>query len=97
MAKIRPVYEAKEHTLGAPSAEIPISEAIALFELRPTDFISDLPRTPRGGNVDRDLNLVGSKHVVAETERSEGRQANSKSDIYSSRTVLDRSVRRRAQ
>jgi hypothetical protein len=85
MAKIWPVYEGKEPTLGAPWAEIPVSEAIALFGLRPTDFISDLAVTLRFGNVDRDLKLFGFKHVVVEIERSEGRQANWKSGFYKSR------------
>jgi hypothetical protein len=85
MAKIWPVYEGKEPTIGSPWADIPSSEAIEIFELRPTDFISDLSATPRFGNVERDLRLSGFKHIVVELTRAEGREVNWKSGYYKSR------------
>ena len=98
MAKIWPVYEGKEPTRGGPWAEIPVSEAIELFELQPDDFVSDLEITPRFGNVDRDLWHAGFKYIVVEIEHSEGRRAKWRSGFYRSpitpREAFDRLVRR---
>jgi hypothetical protein len=85
MANIWPVYEGKTPTLGWPWASLPLSEAIALFELRPDDFVSDLETTPRFGAVDRDLTFAGFKRVVVEVETSEGRHANWKPGFYRTR------------
>jgi hypothetical protein len=85
MAKIWAVYEGNRPTVGGPWATIPLPEAIALFELRRDDFLSDLEITPRFGLVDGDLTFVGYKHIVVEVERNEGRQANWKSGFYKSR------------
>ncbi len=85
MAKIWPVYEGREPTIGAPWARLPVSEAVALFELRPDDFVSDLASTPRFGDVDRDLRIAGYRHIVVEVEPNEGRQANWQPGFYKSR------------
>jgi hypothetical protein len=85
MAKIWPVYEGKRPTVGWPWAHLPLPEAIALFELRPNDFLSDLEAIPRFGEADRDLTYVGFKHVVVEIERSEARQSDWKPGFYRSR------------
>ncbi|HEX9904118.1 MAG TPA: hypothetical protein VGA77_04065 [Propylenella sp.] len=85
MAKIWPVYEGKEPTMGGPWAELPASEAISIFELRPGDFVSDPEMTPRFGNVDRDLLYAGFRHIVVEIGRSEGRRVNWKPGFYRSR------------
>jgi hypothetical protein len=60
MAKIWPVYEGKEPTRGGPWAEVTLSEAITLLELRPADFVSEFEVTPRFGN-----------HVIVEVDPSE--------------------------
>src|SRR6266508_2875866 len=85
MAKIWPVYEGERPTVGWPWARLPLSEAVALFELRPDDFVSDLETTPRFGAVGRDLTYAGFKHIVVEVERNEGRQAKWKPGFYKSR------------
>lgn len=85
MAKIWPVYEGTMPTFIAPWASLPVSEAIALFELRPDDFVSGLAKPPRIGDVDSDLRLLGFKHIVVEVKRSEGRKAQWKPGFYRSR------------
>src|SRR5439155_22010271 len=85
MAQLWPVYEGGRPTIGSPWARLPLSEAIALFELRPDDFVSDLEETPRFGALDRDLTYAGFKHIIVEVERNEGRQAKWKPGFYKSR------------
>ena len=82
MAKIWPVYEGIEPTRGGPWANLPVSEAVTLFELQPKDFASDLATTPRFGDVDRDLWYLGYKHIVVEVEPSEARPAKWKPGFY---------------
>lgn len=84
MAKIWPVYEGREPTRGGPWAELPVREAVSLFELRPEDFVSDLATTPRFGSVDRDLWYLGYKHIVVEIAPSEGKEVNWKPGFYRS-------------
>ena len=85
MAKIWAVYEGNEPTIGGPWAHLPVSEAVALFELRPDDYVSGLKPTPRFGDVNRDLIYAEFKHIVVEIKRNEGRQANWKPGFYKSR------------
>jgi hypothetical protein len=85
MAKIWPVYEGATPTVGEPWADIPLQEAIDLFELRPQDLVSSLAVTPRFGATDRDLTFMGFKHIVVEVERNEGRRAKWKPGFYRSR------------
>ena len=94
MAKIWPVYEGDRPTVGSPWASLPLSEAIALFELRTDDFVSDLEVTPRFGATDRDLTFAGFKHIVVEIDRSEGRQAKWKPGFYKSRIKPSEGFRR---
>jgi len=99
MAKIWPVYEGKESTRGGPWADLPVPEAIALFELRPNDFLSDLtaiPR-PRFGDVDHDLSYAGYKHIVIEIEHDEGQKAKWKPGFYKSRIRPKEAFRRLIQ
>ncbi|MFZ1105476.1 MAG: hypothetical protein WAN86_21910 [Hyphomicrobiaceae bacterium] len=86
MAEIWPVYDGKEPTIGGPWTRLPLAEAIALCELRPSDFLSDLatrPR-PRFGDVNRDLWYAGFKHVVVVIEEDEGQGAEWKPGFYKS-------------
>lgn len=85
MAKIWPVYEGKEPTIGGPWARLPVSEAVALFELQPNDLVSNFDVTPRFGDVNRDLWYRGFKYIVVEVERDEKRQAKWKPGFYKSR------------
>ena len=94
MAKIWPVYEGKEPTIGGPWARLPMSEAIALFELRPDEFVSDPEKTPRFGYEDRDLTYAGYKHIVVEIERNEGRKGKWKPGFYRSRITPNEAFRR---
>lgn len=85
MANIWRVYEGKEPTTGDPWVRLPVSEAVALFQLQPTDFVSDLEITPRFGDVNRDFPYAGFKHIVVEVKRDEKRQAKWKAGFYKSR------------
>jgi hypothetical protein len=96
MAEIWPVYEGKEPTIGGPWARLPLSDAIALCELQPRDFLSDLatrPR-PRFGDTDRDLWYAGFKHVVVVVEEDEGPGAEWKPGFYKSRLTPKEVFRR---
>jgi hypothetical protein len=92
MAKIWAVYEGKEPTIGTPWANLPVSEAVALFELQPDDHVSGLEATPRFGDVNRDLTYAGFRHIVVKIGRNEGRQANWKSGFYKSRITPKEAV-----
>jgi proline racemase len=85
MAKIWPVYEGKKPTLGEAWARLPVSEAVAIFELQPSDLVSDFVATPRFGDVERDLTYAGYKYIVVEVEPGEGRQAKWNPGFYRSR------------
>ena len=96
MAEIWPAYEGRELTIGGPWARMPLLEAIALCELRPHDFLSDLearPR-PRFGDADRDLWYAGFKHVVVVVEEDEGRGEEWKPGFYKSRLMPKEVFRR---
>jgi hypothetical protein len=97
MATIWPVYEGREPTVGGPWARLPISKAVALFELRAADFVSDMTQTPRFGDANRDLRIVGYKHVVVEIEREEAQKANLKPGYYLSRVTPKEAFKRLVQ
>ena len=94
MAKIWRVYDGKEPTRGGPWAELPLSEALAVFELRPEDLVSDLATTPRFGDVNRDLWYAGLKHVVVEVEPNEARRGKWKPGFYKSHFTPREAFRR---
>jgi hypothetical protein len=94
MARIWPVYDGKEPTRGGPWAELPVSEAVDLFELQKEDFVSELAKTPRFGDVNRDLWYLGHKHVVVEIGPSEARRINWTPGYYRSRIEPDEAVGR---
>ncbi|MBX9843679.1 MAG: hypothetical protein K2Z80_17910 [Xanthobacteraceae bacterium] len=85
MAKIWPVYEGGRPTSGWPWADLPLADAIKLFQLEEKDLVSDLANTPRFGTTDQDLTYAGFKHIVVEVERNEGRQEKWRSGFYRSR------------
>jgi hypothetical protein len=85
MARIWPVYEGRESTRGEPWADIAVSDAISLFELRESDLLSDLSRTPGFGDATRDLWYGGFKHVVIEIRPSEAKRIKWRSGFYLSR------------
>lgn len=85
MAKIWPVYEGREPTIGGPWAALPAQDAIDLFELRPTDYVSGLERTPRFGDVSRNLTFFGYKNIVVEIGRTEGNRIGWRPGFYRSR------------
>jgi hypothetical protein len=87
MAKIWPVYEGKDPTMGGPWAELLASEAIALFELKPTDKVSDLATTPRFGDVRRDRWFAGYKYIVVELGDDERPPTNWQSGFYLSKVT----------
>jgi hypothetical protein len=84
MADIWRVYEGREPAWGEPWATLPLDEAIALLELKPEHFISDPGRTPRFGPQDRDLWLLGYRHVVVEVFPTESRLPDWKAGFYRS-------------
>lgn len=82
MAKIWRVYEGREPTRGGPWMDLPLSEAISIFDMRPENFLSDGETKPRFGNVDRDLWYAGHKHIVVEVEYREVQKTNWPSGFY---------------
>jgi hypothetical protein len=94
MAKIWPVYEGKEPTLGGPWIDIPVTDAIALCNLRTQDFVSDLSKTPRFDDTGRDLWYAGFRHVVVEIGPEEARTAEWKPGFYKSRLAPKEVFRR---
>jgi hypothetical protein len=85
MAKIWPVYEGKEPTRGGPWADIPLPDAIDLFELTPQDFVSVLTQTPRFGDKERVLYYPGFKHIVVEVDPNEARREKWRPGFYRSK------------
>jgi hypothetical protein len=94
MAKIWPVYEGKEPTRGGPWVEVPLSDAIALCDLRAQDFVSDRSKTPRFGDMSRDLWYAGFRHVVVEIDFEEAGAAKWKPGFYRSRLTPKEVFRR---
>lgn len=94
MAKVWPVYEGRRPTYGEPWADLPLSDAISLFELQQHDFLSDLETTPRFGDVRRDLTWLGYKNIVVEIGPGEGRRAKWKAGFYRSRIKPKEAFRR---
>lgn len=94
MAKIWPVYEGKEPTRGGPWADMPLREAVALLELGQHDFVSGSERTPRFGDVNRDLSFMGFKHIVVEVGPDEARREGWRPGFYVSPLKPDEAFRR---
>jgi hypothetical protein len=82
MAKIWPVYEGKEPTIGGAWAKMPASEAITLFNLEVRDFLSELENTPRFGDQNQEMTDRGYKHVVIEIEKNDRGDRNLKPGFY---------------
>jgi len=89
MAKIWPVYDGNEPTVGGPWAKVPMSDVIWLFDLKQEDFLGGLNETPRPrfGNQNEALSHRGYKHVVVEIEQGEARKAKWKPGFYKARTT----------
>ncbi len=83
MAKVWPVYEGKEPTVGRPWAVLPLDDAIRVLDLEPEHFLMDLSRTPKFGDIERDLTWVGYRHVVVEVGVDEA-QGDWRSGFYRS-------------
>jgi hypothetical protein len=89
MARIWPAYEGKTANRGGPWADLPLQDAVPLFELRPQDKVADLDVTPRFGDVNRDLWYLGHKHIVVEIGRSEAQGSSWRPGFYKSRVKPD--------
>ena len=94
MALIWPVSEGRNHTPPFPWAEVPLSEAIRLCELRQSDLGSSLATPPRFADPDLDPWYGGYKHIIVEVEEGEAVKAKWKSGFYRSR-LAPREVFRR--
>jgi hypothetical protein len=97
MAKVWPVYGGKEPTRGGPWVELALSDAIELFDLKQSDFVSDLRSTPRFGSTNLDLTFAGYKHIVVEIDDNEARSAGWKAGFYKSRIKPKEGFRRLIQ
>jgi hypothetical protein len=84
MARVWPFYDGRYPTRVKPWADIPLLEAIRLFDLRPEHFLSDLEHPPRFGNQDQDLTYQGFKHVAVEIGHNEGQTAKWRPGFYRS-------------
>lgn len=87
MAKIWPMYDGSHPTSGGPWADLPVAEAVSLFEIGQRDFVSDLTATPRFGDGERNFRWVGYQHVVVEIGPKEGTRAKLKPGFYKSRVT----------
>ncbi len=85
MANVWRIYEGRQPTVGGPWARLSLSEAIAAFDLRPDDWVSDLEETPRFGDRKRDLTYAGYKYIVVEVEEKEGQEGKWRPGFYKSR------------
>jgi hypothetical protein len=93
MAKIWPVYEGKEPTVGGPWVEMPLKEVIAILNLRAEDFVSDLENTPKFGPQDRTLWHHGHKHVVVEVTPEEARREKWQPGFYLAKATPNEAFR----
>lgn len=84
MAKIWAVYDGDVPTLGGPWARLPVEDAIDLFELQQKHFVSGPQRTPRFGDSNVDLTILGYKQIVVEIGKNEKRSENWKPGFYRS-------------
>jgi hypothetical protein len=73
MAKVWPVYEGSPNTIGDPWAELPLDDAIRVLDLEPEHFLMDLSPTPKFGDMERNLSLLGYRHVVVEVGDDEAK------------------------
>jgi hypothetical protein len=90
MARIWQVYEGREPTRrGSLLADIPVSDAVSAFDLRASDFTSDLSESPRFGDITPDLWYGGFRHIVVELRPSEARQIKWRPGYYLSRVKPD--------
>lgn len=71
MARVWPVYEGKAPTTGEPWVVLPLDDAVRILDLEPQHFLTELSHTPRFGDIDRDMTLVGYRHVVVEVGNDE--------------------------
>lgn len=94
MARIWPVSEGRDHTPPFPWAEVPLSKAIKLSELRQEDLVSSLAAPPRFADPGLDLWYAGFKHVVVEIEEDEASKAGWKPGFYKSRLTPKEVFRR---
>ncbi len=85
MANVWRVYEGREPTVGGPWIRLPLLEAVAVLDLQPDDFVSDLEETPRFGDKKRDLTYAGFRYIVVEVEDKEGQKAKWRPGFYKSR------------
>lgn len=88
MARIWPVYEGKEPTVGGPWAKLPLPDAMSLLGLQPGDFVSELEARPRFGEQSHDLQHRGFKHIVVEVDPAEAKREKWRPGVYSHRLPL---------
>jgi len=93
MARIWPVYDGKEPTVGGPWTELPLSKVVELLKLNPKDFVSDYSTTPRFGDTTRDWTFAGYKRVVVEISPAEAAKTEWKPGFYLSRTKPSEALR----
>ena len=85
MARIWPVHDGEPPTRDEPWAEIPIADAISLFELGAGDFVADLSQTPRFWDVSHGRWHGDFKHIAVEIEPGEARRIKWRAGFYLSR------------
>ncbi|HET8700024.1 MAG TPA: hypothetical protein VFO94_21245 [Gammaproteobacteria bacterium] len=97
MARIWPVYDGRRPTFGDQWAELPLQEAVSLFELRQDQFVSDIAVTPRFGGAERDLTWAGYRHIVIEIDARDALKAKWKAGFYRSKIRPREAFRRLVQ
>jgi hypothetical protein len=65
--------------------DIPVSDAVEAFDLKATDFVSELSESPRFGDVTRDGWYGGYKYIVVEIPPNEARRIKWRPGFYLSK------------
>lgn len=71
MAKIWPVYDGSPSTTGEPWAVLPRDEAVRILDLAPEHFIRELARPPAFGSTERNMTMLGYRHIIVEISADE--------------------------
>lgn len=87
MADIWFAKDGSEPTTGE-SFSLPLTDCIALIDLKKTDYLCGADKTPRFGAASALQDFRGPQHVVVEVERSEAQALGWKPGFYGPRIAV---------
>ena len=85
MATIQLVFDGSDASPRIAWVDLPLGEAIKLFELKPDDFVSDSSASLKNRNQERHPRIFPHRHSVIEIGREEGRRDRWKPGFYRSK------------